>query len=488
MMPALFDEAALRKLEQLTLVADSVRVGVMKGERRSRKRGTSIEFADYRDYSRGDDLRRLDWNVYARLERPFIKLLEEEEDLAVHLLVDNSRSMDWPDDPEQNKLRYALRLCGALGYIALHAGDQVSVTLLDRERRRWGPYRGRPNSLRLLQFLDAVSAAGETNLNAVLQDYALRGGRPGLLLLLSDMLSPAGYREGLNALLARGYEVGILHVLSPDELQPPLAGDLKLVDVETGEDAEISLDGTTLAAYEQRLRDWQPSFSSFSAAHGPCTTCLLPPMPWAFAHPACGGRAQVTMAFLAPLALLLGLLAVPIIVLYMLRLRRREVLVSSTLLWRKLLRDREANAPWQRLRRNLLLILQLLILAALVLALARPYLPTPSVVSGSVVVLLDASASMQATDVEPSRFEQAREIVDEWIGNLGGDDRMTLILAGRLPRVLASASNDREALREALAAAQPEAGSADWPAALPWQAAPRRDSAMHVSSSSPTVG
>src|SRR5690606_2966970 len=109
------------------------------------------------------------------------------------------------------------------------------------------------------------------------------------------------------------------------------------------------------------------------------------------AHPPCGGRAQVAMAFLAPLALLLGLPAVPIVVLYMLRLRRREVLVSSTLLWRKLLRDREANAPWQRLRRNLLLLLQLLILAALVLALSRPFLPTPSVVSGSVVVLLDAS-------------------------------------------------------------------------------------------------
>jgi len=280
MMPALFDEAALRKLERLTLVADSVRVGVMKGERRSRKRGTSIEFADYRDYSRGDDLRRLDWNVYARLERPFIKLLEEEEDLAVHLLVDNSRSMDWPDDPEQNKLRYALRLCGALGYIGLHAGDQVSVTLLDRERRRWGPYRGRPNSLRLLQFLDAVSAAGETNLNAVLQDYALRGGRPGLLLLLSDMLSPAGYREGLNALLARGYEVGILHVLSPDELQPPLAGDLKLVDVETGEDAEISLDGTTLAAYDQRLRDWQAELASFSAARAMHYVPVSTGTPW----------------------------------------------------------------------------------------------------------------------------------------------------------------------------------------------------------------
>src|SRR6187401_657312 len=99
-MPAnrLFDETTLRKLEQLTLMAHKIRAGVMKGERRSVKRGTSIEFADYRDYTRGDDLRQLDWNVYARLEKPFIKLLEEEEDLAVHILLDASESMAWPDD------------------------------------------------------------------------------------------------------------------------------------------------------------------------------------------------------------------------------------------------------------------------------------------------------------------------------------------------------------------------------------------------------
>jgi uncharacterized protein (DUF58 family) len=264
----IFDETALRKLEQLALVADRVRVGVMKGERRSRKRGTSIEFADYRDYTRGDDLRRLDWNVYARLERPFIKLLEEEEDLAVHLLIDSSISMDWPGAAEQNKLRYALLLAGALGHIALTTGDLVSVTLLGRNRERWGPSRGKHNSLRLLQFLDGARAAGETNLNAALQDYSLRGGRPGLLMLLSDMFSPAGYREGVNALLARGYEVGILHILSPDEVQPPLAGDLKLVDVETGEDAEISLDDMTLAAYRERLRGWQAELAAFSASRG----------------------------------------------------------------------------------------------------------------------------------------------------------------------------------------------------------------------------
>ncbi|MCA9981224.1 MAG: DUF58 domain-containing protein, partial [Anaerolineales bacterium] len=129
----LFDEKTLRQLEQLTLIADKVRAGVMKGDRRSNKRGSSIEFADYRNYVKGDDLRRLDWNVYARLEKPFIKLLEEEEDLAVHLLVDASESMNWPDTPQEadlNKLNYALRLAGALGHIGLTAGDQVSIALL----------------------------------------------------------------------------------------------------------------------------------------------------------------------------------------------------------------------------------------------------------------------------------------------------------------------------------------------------------------------
>src|SRR3954465_6927344 len=129
MADRLFDEKTLRKLERLTLVANRVRAGVMKGERRSSKRGTSIEFADYRDYTRGDDLRRVDWNVYARLERPYIKLLEEEEDLAVHLLVDASQSMDYGGALEetQHKFRFSQRLAAALAYIALAAGDRLTV-------------------------------------------------------------------------------------------------------------------------------------------------------------------------------------------------------------------------------------------------------------------------------------------------------------------------------------------------------------------------
>jgi hypothetical protein len=302
----LFDESTLRKLEQLTLVAEQVRVGVMKGDRRSRKRGTSIEFADYREYVKGDDLRRLDWNVYARLERPFIKLLEEEEDLSAHFLIDASASMNWPDDDPTdqptNKLTYALRLAGALGHIALTSGDLVTAVLLNSQSDRlWGPFRGGQNSLRLLQFLESGAAGGITDLNLSLRNYALRGRRPGLLFLVSDLLSPNGWQDGLSALLSR-----------------------------------------------------------------------------------------------------------PIILMYMLRLRRREMRVSSTLLWEKLVRDREANAPWQRLRRNLLLLLQLLILGALVLALARPFLPTPAIVRGNTVVLLDASASMQAADVAPSRFAAAQ--------------------------------------------------------------------------------
>ncbi|MFZ0547377.1 MAG: DUF58 domain-containing protein [Candidatus Promineifilaceae bacterium] len=278
----IFDESSLRKLEQLTLVADRVRVGVMKGERRSRKRGTSIEFADYRNYTRGDDLRRLDWNVFARLERPFIKLLEEEEDLGVHLLVDSSLSMDWPDeDAELNKLNYAVRMAGALAHIGLAAGDQVTVTLMrSTGNDRWGPFRGRHNTLRLLQFLENGRASGITDLNLALRNYALQSRRPGLLFVLSDLFSPSGYREGLNALQSRGYEVGLLHILSPDETDPPIGGDVKLVDIETGADAEITLDNSTVDLYHERFQEWQTEVGAYCQGRGVHYVPITTDYPW----------------------------------------------------------------------------------------------------------------------------------------------------------------------------------------------------------------
>ncbi len=172
------------------------------------------------------------------------------------------------------------------------------------------------------------------------------------------------------------------------------------------------------------------------------------------------------MNFVAPFALAFAALSLPILLLYMLKLRRRDVLVSSTLLWQRLLRDREANAPWQRLRRNLLLLLQLLILALLTLALARPFLLAPTVVSGNLVLLLDGSASMQATDVSPSRFDAARRAALDLVAGLGPADGMTVILAGAQPRVLASATNDRTFLRRVLEDVMPTDGSADWEAAF----------------------
>jgi Ca-activated chloride channel family protein len=177
------------------------------------------------------------------------------------------------------------------------------------------------------------------------------------------------------------------------------------------------------------------------------------------------------MGFLTPLALAFAALSIPILILYMLKLRRRDVLVSSTLLWQRLLRDREANAPWQRLRRNLLLFLQLAVLALLTLALARPFVSAPVVVSGSVVILLDASASMQATDVAdgasaPTRFDAAVRAARDAIAGLGSGDVVTIVVVGPQPQVLASASGDRALLRRALDGAAPSDGTADWEAAF----------------------
>lgn len=268
----LLDAALLPRLEQLSLVARRVRAGQSVGERRSTKRGTSVEFADYRDYTRGDDLRRVDWNIYARLERPYVKLFEEEEDLAVHVLLDGSGSMDWGSDSasrrvgesasrqvDENKWLYARRLAAALGYVALTSGDRLTVALLQSStyNLRFGPARGRGHALHMFEWLEGLEAEGATDLNAALRGYAVTGGRAGLVLLISDLFSPPGYVEGITALAARGHEVVAIHTLSPDEVEPPLGGDLRLLDVETGDPQEVTIDGGMRALYRRRLEAWR---------------------------------------------------------------------------------------------------------------------------------------------------------------------------------------------------------------------------------------
>ena len=269
----ILDGTILHKLEQLSLVARRARAGQTAGERRSTKRGASVEFADYRDYTRGDDLRSVDWNIYARLGRPFVKLFEEEEDLAVHILLDGSGSMDWGGEGDKetrkqgdegrdaNKWVYARRLAAALGYVALASGDRLTVTSLSAQlairNSQFGPVRGRGHTLRLFEWLEGLEASGATDLNGSLRGYAITGGRPGLVVLISDLLSPAGYVEGLTALAARGHEVALIHLLSPDEVEPPLGGDLRLLDVETGDPQEVTIDGGMRALYRRRLAGWR---------------------------------------------------------------------------------------------------------------------------------------------------------------------------------------------------------------------------------------
>ncbi len=253
----IFEDSALRKISRLALVASRIRAGRMKGERRSTRRGGGVEFADYRGYVPGDDLRRLDWNIYARLDKPFIKLMEEEEDLAVYVLLDGSRSMDWGEGT-RNKFRYALNLAAGLGAIALSSGDAFSFGFLQHGQvgAEFGPTRGAAALPRLLQFLESLQADGQTDLNQALRAYAVKPRRAGLLILISDLLTESGFEAGLNPFLGRGYEAVLIHLLAPEEIDPPLAGDLRLVDAETGAAQEVSIDGGLRSFYKARVREW----------------------------------------------------------------------------------------------------------------------------------------------------------------------------------------------------------------------------------------
>ncbi len=277
----LFTESTLRKLNQLTLVASRVRSGAIKGERRSSHRGSSVEFADYRNYTAGDDLRRLDWNIYARLEKPFIKLLEEEEDLAVYVLIDGSRSMDWGEG-EEHKFNYALKLAAGIGSIALSSGDLLSVGFLQggRVAAEFSPSRGGYALPRLFKFLESLEAKADTDLNASLKAYAVPPHRAGLVVLISDLFAADGYESGLRQLLSRGHEAALIHVLAPDEIDPPLAGDLQLTDIETNAQQDVSIDGGLRNLYKARVREWIQSIQTDCRKHGIRYLDLVTNQPW----------------------------------------------------------------------------------------------------------------------------------------------------------------------------------------------------------------
>ncbi|MBN1476263.1 DUF58 domain-containing protein [Candidatus Sumerlaeota bacterium] len=262
----LLDSDFLRRIEQLQLTARKVLAGRLRGERRSKRRGTSIEFADHREYIPGDDIRHLDWNIYARLERLFLKLFLEEQEMTLHVLVDVSKSMTM-GQPE--KLLYARRVAAALGYIALINNDKAGVyAMRGRQLATFAPTRGRARTWALLQFLGDLGGEGDTDLASACRQFVLQQRSRGIVVLLSDLMDPHGFEDALKWLLHRNHEVYVLHLLSRDELEPKLLGHLELVDCETGDRTEVTINRPLLRRYREMLDALCTSARDWCNAHG----------------------------------------------------------------------------------------------------------------------------------------------------------------------------------------------------------------------------
>ncbi|NLF70987.1 MAG: DUF58 domain-containing protein [Candidatus Anammoximicrobium sp.] len=263
---SLLSPELLTQLERLELVTRKVFRGRMKGERRSRRRGQSVEFADFRNYVAGDDLRFIDWNLYARLEKLFLKLFLEEEDLHFYALIDASASMDFG---EPTKLHFAKQLAASLGFIGLCRADRVKIEALGAARTRPGPVlRGRQSLWRMLESVERIEPGANVPLATSVKDFCLRNSGKGILVLISDLMDKSGYESALRFLLAQDLDVYVLHVLSPEELEPNVKGDLKLVDCEDQDIAEITVSRPLLDRYRRTLAAFIDGAREFCTRRG----------------------------------------------------------------------------------------------------------------------------------------------------------------------------------------------------------------------------
>jgi uncharacterized protein (DUF58 family) len=280
---ALLTPELLRRLEQFQLLAARRSKSSAKGERRSKARGQSVEFADFRNYVPGDDFRYLDWNLYGRLDKLFLKLYEEERELPVRVFLDASESMTFGTPP---KFDFARQIAAAAGYVALCGFDRVTVhifpeldpaiegvdpAVLSAELAARGglrAVRGRKSSIPFFQNLSQLTARGTGDLNEGLRRGALAARQTGVALVLSDFLDPAGYETGLNALVGRGFQVNVIQILAPEELNPPSYGDLRLVDSETGGMQEVTFGKYRLKAYQQTVQNFCQRLREFCTGRG----------------------------------------------------------------------------------------------------------------------------------------------------------------------------------------------------------------------------
>lgn len=262
----LLDPAFMTKLDQLGLVSKKIFAGKLRGERLTKRKGESVEFADYRQYVAGDDLRFLDWNIYARLERLFIKLFLQEEDLHVSVLIDASKSMDWGDP---NKGLYARRVAAAVAYIGLINFDRVSLyTYSNGLRQQLAGVRGRRWMFKVMEFLSSVEFDGASDLPLTGKQFAIRHPQPGIVIILSDFFEKGGYQEGLKYLLGRRYDLYTVQTLSPEEIEPTLAGDLRLTDIEDDDSAEITVSRALLNRYRHTLQSYCASLRDYCSHRG----------------------------------------------------------------------------------------------------------------------------------------------------------------------------------------------------------------------------
>ncbi len=259
----LFDEGFLKKLEYLHIVSKKVFTGRTRAERRTRKVGSGIEFADYRDYAPGDDLRLVDWNIYSRMDKLVLRLFEEEEDLYIYLLVDVSDSMSMGKTP---KVHYAMQVAAALCYVGLANLDRVCiVTLSDKLEDRLPPARGKGRIFKVFDFLRNVQTGGETALKTCLRSFVHQNKRRGMAVLISDFYDPDGYQDALNILRYNHFEPFAIQVFDEEEVKPKLKGDLLLIDCETGDRREITISQRMLQAYVEEHEKYCQQLAEFCA-------------------------------------------------------------------------------------------------------------------------------------------------------------------------------------------------------------------------------
>jgi len=249
----------LRRLDLLTVVSKRIFTGRMKGERRSPRKGSSVEFADFRNYVQGDDHRYIDWNAYARFEGLFVKLFMEEEDLQISFLLDRSKSMDFG-----GKFSMAAHVVAALGYVGLANLDRISIAAFsDAGVERLPATHGKHQVHKLLSFLEGLACDGRTDLTRQVKTFAEQAARPGLAVVVSDFLDEGGFEQPLNLLRFHKFEPVAVQVLAREEVDPPVGGDWRFIDSESGANVDLSLGGRAVKLYKQRLAAYTQGLDDF---------------------------------------------------------------------------------------------------------------------------------------------------------------------------------------------------------------------------------